>query len=284
MAARLPRAFSLAARSARPALARPVLPVARFASTEAGPSQTPAQTPAPATPAESAEKQPEPEPTKSSDSGKDVKDVNGKGKDENDDPYAVPPLSRPPGVTLRPSSAPLTWQRKKELMLDQERHKAKRKALMKEARQGYFHDYNLARKGNGGKLWVAPPVLIRDDVSVATLFMAAIAAEVLPTDTQRALYFPDIKGKSLNGVETHTTDLFAGNISLVSILNTRISEEHAQGFVGPVLEDWEGTPHFRHVQVGMPTTCLTQCKLTYSRSTTRRTRSSRCSSRSSRRA
>jgi len=35
----------------------------------------------------------------------------------------------------------------------------------KEASQGYFHDYNLARKANGGKLWIAPPVLIREDVS-----------------------------------------------------------------------------------------------------------------------
>jgi ATPase complex subunit ATP10 len=49
--------------------------------------------------------------------------------------------------------------------MDKERRRAERKALIKEASQGYFHDYNLARKANGGKLWVGPPVLIREDVS-----------------------------------------------------------------------------------------------------------------------
>lgn len=48
---------------------------------------------------------------------------------EPKDPYAVPPLSRPLGVPVRPSSKALTWEQKKELMLDAERHKAKRQAL-----------------------------------------------------------------------------------------------------------------------------------------------------------
>ena len=72
---------------------------------------------------------------------------------------------------------------------------------------------------------------------------------VTRTDSQRALYFPDIAGKALTGAETHTSDLFPGKVSLVSVLNTRISEEHVQGFVEPVLEDWEGSPHFRYIQV-----------------------------------
>lgn len=33
-----------------------------------------------------------------------------------------------------------------------------------EAKQGYFHDYNEARSARGGKLWIAPNVLIREDV------------------------------------------------------------------------------------------------------------------------
>lgn len=33
-----------------------------------------------------------------------------------------------------------------------------------EAKQGYFHDYNQARTARGGKLWIAPNVLIREDV------------------------------------------------------------------------------------------------------------------------
>jgi len=38
----------------------------------------------------------------------------------------------------------------------------------KEASQGYFHDYNKARKAFGGKLWTAPNTLIREDVSWMT--------------------------------------------------------------------------------------------------------------------
>lgn len=36
---------------------------------------------------------------------------------------------------------------------------------IKEAGKGYFHDMNMTRK-HGGKTWVAPSVLIREDVSV----------------------------------------------------------------------------------------------------------------------
>lgn len=39
---------------------------------------------------------------------------------------------------------------------------------VKEATQGYFHDFHEIRKegGHGGKSWIAPPVLIRQDVRV----------------------------------------------------------------------------------------------------------------------
>ncbi|KAK4687503.1 hypothetical protein P7C73_g2617, partial [Tremellales sp. Uapishka_1] len=143
-------------------------------------------------------------------------------------PYTVPPLSRPLGIPNVPSSIPKTWAEKKEDLLNEDRHKAKRKALVKEASQGYFHDYNLARKANGGKLWVAPTVLIRQD---------------------RALYFPDITGKNLLGSTVHTTTLLGGSITLLTILNTRISEEHVQSFIQPVLEDWEAHPNFQYLQI-----------------------------------
>lgn len=97
------------------------------------------------------------------------------------DPYAVPPLSRPLGTTKVPTSIPKTWAEKKEELLDRDRHKAKRKALLKEASQGYFHDYNLAKKANGGKLWVAPPVLIREDVSISGDVADRSARSTFPT-------------------------------------------------------------------------------------------------------
>lgn len=93
-------------------------------------------------------------------------------KDENG-AYIVPPLSRPPGVPIPPSTDARTWAKRREQLLDKERRKTERKLLIKEATQGYFHDYNLARKANGGKLWVGPPVLIREDVSGRELAVGA---------------------------------------------------------------------------------------------------------------
>ncbi|BEI93796.1 uncharacterized protein CcaverHIS019_0602550 [Cutaneotrichosporon cavernicola] len=148
---------------------------------------------------------------------------------DKDGTYVVPPLSKPPGIPFPPTTDPVTWARRREQLMDTERRRAERKLLIKEASQGYFHDYNLARKANGGKLWVGPPVLIRED--------------------KMANYFPDISGKALTGETVHTTDLLRGKVSLVSILNTRISEEHVQSFVAPVLEDWEGQPAFRYMSI-----------------------------------
>lgn len=133
------------------------LPAVRFAS-----SQPPSSEP------------PQPPPESSKASRAKVAFMSGAAPDQPEvkpvakepkDPYAVPPLSRPLGTAKKPTSVPKTWAQKKEELLDRDRHKAKRQALLKEASQGYFHDYNLAKKANGGKLWVAPPVLIRADVS-----------------------------------------------------------------------------------------------------------------------
>ncbi|WWC90865.1 uncharacterized protein L201_005802 [Kwoniella dendrophila CBS 6074] len=154
-------------------------------------------------------------------------DVKGKSKSSSG-PEVIPPLPRPLGVSTPPSSATKTWSQRKKELLDDDRHKAKRKALVKEATQGYFHDYNRAKGISGGKLWIAPNVLIRED---------------------KALYFPDISGKSLLGKETHTTDLMRGKVTLVSLIATRLSEEHEQSFTQPVLEDIAGHPEFNFVQI-----------------------------------
>ncbi|TYJ54006.1 hypothetical protein B9479_005340 [Cryptococcus floricola] len=140
----------------------------------------------------------------------------------------IPPLQRPLGIPEHPTAVNKTWKQKRRDMLDDDRAKEKTKVLLAEAKQGYFHDYNRARKGGGGKLWIAPSVLIRED---------------------RANYFPDISGKNLLGTNVHTTDLFAGKATLVSIISTRLSEEHVQTFSQPVLEDLEGHPRFQSVTI-----------------------------------
>lgn len=133
-------------------------------SSEPQPPQTP-QPPQPPQPKASSSKPSRVKAALLSAASPDQPDVKPVGTSR--DPYAVPPLNRPLGSPKQPTSVPKTWAQKKEELLDRDRHKAKRKALLKEASQGYFHDYNLAKKANGGKLWVAPPVLIREDVSTS---------------------------------------------------------------------------------------------------------------------
>ncbi|OXC69050.1 hypothetical protein AYX13_02339 [Cryptococcus neoformans] len=154
--------------------------------------------------------------------------TNSKPKGKSPASGDIPPLQRPPGTPIKPTSSPKSWQQKKDEMLDDDRAKAKRKALLHEAKQGYFHDYNQARTARGGKLWIAPNVLIRED---------------------KANYFPDISGKSLLGKNVHTTDVFKGKATLVTIISTRLSEEHVQSFVQPVLEDLEGHPDFQYLTI-----------------------------------
>lgn len=71
-------------------------------------------------------------------------------------------------------------------------------------------------------------------------------------DTQRALYFPDVTGTILSGGKAHSTDMFKGKVSVVAILNARISAEHVESFVADVLQDWEGDSLFQYVQVSIP--------------------------------
>ena len=66
---------------------------------------------------------------------------------------------------------------------------------------------------------------------------------------QAALYFPDIPGRTLSGETTSTTSILQNRISILSILGMRISEEHSQSFVNPVLEDWVNNDALQFVQI-----------------------------------
>ena len=90
----------------------------------------------------------------------------------------LPPLRRPLGVRERPTIFKKTrTQRITELMdhdvlMEQRRHLYVHWLVLvpsltlrriKEASTGYFHDLNMTRR-HGGKTWIAPKVLIREDV------------------------------------------------------------------------------------------------------------------------
>ncbi|KDQ13412.1 hypothetical protein BOTBODRAFT_33717 [Botryobasidium botryosum FD-172 SS1] len=152
---------------------------------------------------------------------------------KEDGEEGVPPLPilpRPLGVSQRPTTLPQTWAETRAELLDREKHLQKRQHLVKQATRGYFHDFHQL-KHHGGKMWVAPKVLIRED---------------------KALYFPDIAGTALNPKEkAHTTTIGAGKISVVSMLSTKISEMHTQSFVTPTLEKFQFDERFKYIQINI---------------------------------
>ena len=94
---------------------------------------------------------------------------------------ALPPLSRPLGVRERPTTLVRDTITNLKSLMDPDTRMAQRRHLfvaivlllecifdaivrIKEASVGYFHDLNMTRK-HGGKTWLAPKVLIREDVS-----------------------------------------------------------------------------------------------------------------------
>ncbi|KAF8966597.1 ATP10 protein-domain-containing protein [Flammula alnicola] len=140
------------------------------------------------------------------------------------------PLSRPLGVRQRPTTVVKTRTEKMKDLLDQEARMAQRRHLIKEAAKGYFHDMNMTRR-NGGKTWIAPNVLIRED---------------------KALYLPNISGQSLaDGTKKDTTTMCFGRITILAMLGTQISQVHAQSFVSATHARYRGNPLYQHVQINL---------------------------------
>ncbi|PIL23340.1 hypothetical protein GSI_14651 [Ganoderma sinense ZZ0214-1] len=164
-----------------------------------------------------------------------------KGKEKETAPVAdaaaavahdeLPLLQRPLGVKEKPKARVKTWSDTKEKFMDQDKRMEERTHLAREAMRGHFSDLNATRK-HGGKTWIAPKVMIRED---------------------RALYFPDIHGTSLAGREeqVHTTNILEGKVSVVTLLTTRISEIQAAQFVEPTQRAFGSNPHFQFVQINL---------------------------------
>ncbi|KAH9917170.1 ATP10 protein-domain-containing protein [Fomitopsis serialis] len=143
----------------------------------------------------------------------------------------IPLLQRPLGVPERPSSLPQSWEQKREELLDQEKRLKKRHELVREATKGYFTDLNATRR-HGGKTWVAPKTMIRED---------------------KALYFPDIVGTNLHSkAGVHTTSLCTGKVSVVAMLTTRVSEVTASAnYIKPTHEQYSSHPMYRYIQINL---------------------------------
>jgi len=148
----------------------------------------------------------------------------------SDDTPPIPPLRRPLGVPDVPTTKIKTLSERSADFLSQEKQLEKRRHLVKEASTGYFYDLHMTRM-HGGKTWMAPKVLIRED---------------------KALYFPNIVGSRLdNGVKTHTTHMCAGKVSVIAMLSTKISELHAASYTQSLNSLYRGHPVYQYIQINL---------------------------------
>ncbi|KAI0631215.1 ATP10 protein-domain-containing protein [Trametes polyzona] len=152
------------------------------------------------------------------------------GKSAKKDDAPLPLLQRPLGVHDRPQAKVPTKEEAREKYLDHDKRMEERTHLAREATRGYFADLSATRR-HGGKTWIAPKVMIRQD---------------------KALYFPDIYGTPLVGKEkVHTTNLLAGKVSVVTLLTTRISEIQTAQFIEPTQASFADHPLYQRVQINL---------------------------------
>ena len=90
---------------------------------------------------------------------------------------------------------------------------------------------NMTRK-HGGKTWIAPNVLIREDVRSPMMALLCIQISFI---CQKALYFPNISGRSLdNNLKKDTTTMCFGRITLLAMLGTQISQVRSKQATKPL--------------------------------------------------
>ncbi|KAL1720621.1 ATP10 protein-domain-containing protein [Schizophyllum commune] len=142
----------------------------------------------------------------------------------------LPGLRRALGVRERPTVEKQSRkERLEQIMLNPEGVQKERQHLLRQAGKSYYEDM-INTRHHGGKTWIAPKQAIRED---------------------KALFFPNITGKSLLGNQRHTTTLCFGRITVLSLLSTRISEIHSARLVQPTLSAYAQHPLFQHVQINL---------------------------------
>ncbi|KAJ1038963.1 hypothetical protein NDA11_004289 [Ustilago hordei] len=221
---------------ASPAVTRGILSSARtstrtFASSSTTfssdkPSSSPPTTPTPITP--TTPSSPPSESSASTSSKPLVRESFSSPEELNSRP--LPYLSFPLGLPTPPSSSKPTWSETRDRLISPEYRMASRKAIVKEATRGYFHDFHAIRS-HGGKTWRAPNTLIKDE---------------------RALWFPRIEGTRLSDKgKVNTVDMLRGKVSLVALLGSKISEEHTKSFYESTVATFGSHPRFQLVMINL---------------------------------
>ncbi|PAV15345.1 F1F0 ATP synthase assembly Atp10 [Pyrrhoderma noxium] len=142
----------------------------------------------------------------------------------------LPYLPHPLGVDEPPTTYQKSWKESTLELMDQNKRMAQRKHIIKEATRGYFADLNATRK-NGGKSWVAPKTLIRKDA---------------------AKYFPNIYGRTLASADIkHTAEMCKGKISVIALISTMVSNEHANSFIDLTHTQYHTNPYYNYIQINL---------------------------------
>ncbi|KIM27762.1 hypothetical protein M408DRAFT_329912 [Serendipita vermifera MAFF 305830] len=189
----------------------------------------------------------------------DVRDGRSQDTSKNSPkPIALQLLPRPLGVQNPPKWRPMSREEKNRELFDEDKVIERRDILKRLNQEAYYADVHKM-SFHGGKTWIAPPQLIREERSLYFPNMSGkpIGESPPPEDKsqspenrkeQRMLRGPYIP---MEGGKCHTGQIGQGNVSIIAITNSQISQEHVKAWTRGLTDKWRGHERFRFLHVNL---------------------------------